>query len=184
MNADGSGAKPLTKLTASQMDCRSPAWSADGTKIAYYSERALDGSDTMSSNPYNIWVINADGSKDSPLTQLTAYAADSLYPQWSPDGTKLAFNSSRALDGSNAANGSEPYTQNVWVMKSDGTSALPITSQTNFSVIRATFVAVAALNIIELAGSLGGMTMVTIAGCNRFDMSQRLRIQFRLRKRD
>lgn len=78
MNADGSGAKPLTKVTSAQMDCRWPVWSPDGSKIAYYSQRALDGSDIISSDPYNIWVLSADGSNDVPITQLTAYAADSL----------------------------------------------------------------------------------------------------------
>jgi len=131
MNADGSGAKPLTKVTSAQMDCRWPVWSPDGSKIAYYSQRALDGSDIISSDPYNIWVLSADGSNDVPITQLTAYAADSLYPRWSPDGTKFAVTSSRALDGSDAANGSEPYTANVWVMNVDGSGAIPITTQIN-----------------------------------------------------
>lgn len=133
MNADGSGAKPLTQLTAAQSDCYSPAWSPDGSKIAYFSQRALDGSDTISSNPNNIWIMNADGSSDAPLTQLTALEADNRYPQWSAGGSMIAVVSSRALDGSNAANGpsSGPYTSNIWVLQADGSGALPITTQTN-----------------------------------------------------
>jgi Tol biopolymer transport system component len=131
MNADGSGSKPLTQVTAAQMDCHAPVWSPDGSKIAYFSQRALDGSDTMSSNPNNIWIMNSDGSNASPLTQMTAYAADSYYPLWSPKGTQLAVFSSRALDGSNAANGSEPYTWNIWILQADGSGALPITQRTN-----------------------------------------------------
>ena len=74
----------------------------------------------MSSNPHNIWIVSADGSRDLPLTQLTACNADNDDPQWSPDSTELVFYSSGALDGFNAANGSEPYTRNIWVARADG----------------------------------------------------------------
>jgi Tol biopolymer transport system component len=131
MNAEGTGATPLTSLTTPFMDCYAPVWSPDGKKVAYFSARALDGSDTLSSNPRNIWVMNADGSNGAPVTRLTAFAADSSYPRWSPDNTMLAFSSSRALDGSDAANGAEPYTKNIWVVKIDGTGAVPITNKTN-----------------------------------------------------
>lgn len=129
MNADGSGNTPLTKLT--QTNCFSTVWSPDGSEVAYFSSRALDGSDNDTST-YNIWVINADGSNDHPVTQLTAQYVFSENPQWSPDGTQIAFDSQRALDGSDNGNGSMPYyTPNIWVVNPDGSGALALTTQTS-----------------------------------------------------
>jgi Tol biopolymer transport system component len=127
-NADGSGATPVTQLTV-YAPCYGAVWSPDGTKIAYFSWRGLDGSNTNAGDEngtHNIWVVNADGSNDMPVTQLTAPGADSLYPVWSPDSTKLAFESGRALDGSNAGPG-EYATQNVWVVNVDGSGATAVT---------------------------------------------------------
>jgi Tol biopolymer transport system component len=125
MNADGSGVKPLTQLTASQSDSDEPVWSPDGSKIAFTSSRALDGSNSAN-NAGNVWVMNADGSGAKPLTQLTASGVINFEPVWSRDGTKIAFASSRALDGSNASNGS----LNIWVMNADGSGAKPLTQLT------------------------------------------------------
>lgn len=129
MNADGSGATPLTRLT--QTNCFLPVWSPDGSKIAYFSRRAVDGSDNDTAT-YNIWVINADGSNDHPVTQSTAQYVISENPQWSPNGTQIAFDSQRALDGSDSGNGTLPYyTPNIWVVNPDGSGALSLTSQTS-----------------------------------------------------
>jgi Tol biopolymer transport system component len=130
VDADGSGITPLTKLTAANASSFLPVWSPDGRKVAFNSQRALDGSDAANTNAINnIWVINADGSGASALTTLTALGAGSFAPAWSPDGSKIVFKSSRALDGSDAANpGSNT---NVWVMNADGSGApVPVTKLT------------------------------------------------------
>ena len=62
---------------------RQPAWSPDGTKIAFTSNR--DGN-------YEIYTMNADGTGQTSLTNNAAYDFD---PAWSPDGTKIAFTSDR-----------------------------------------------------------------------------------------
>jgi Tol biopolymer transport system component len=132
MNADGASPVPLTRLTASigSFVDASPAWSPDGSKIAFASARALDGSDASNTNSAaNIWVMNADGSSPTPLTRLTAASADSLNPVWSPDGSKIAYLSARALDGSDAVN-MPNGTQNIWVMNADGSSPAPLTRLT------------------------------------------------------
>jgi Tol biopolymer transport system component len=122
MDADGSGVTPLTKLTADAASSFSPAWSPDGRKITFSSERALDGSDAANtSSTSNIWVMNADGSGASALTKLTANGADSFTPTWSPDGSKIVFKSSGALNGSDAANPNG--NTNVWVINGDGSGA-------------------------------------------------------------
>ena len=69
VNADGSG---LTRLTSDSADDFSPAWSPDGSRIAFASDR--DG------NP-DVYVINTDGSG---ITRLTNNLASDLHPSWSP----------------------------------------------------------------------------------------------------
>jgi Tol biopolymer transport system component len=129
VNADGSNPIPLTKLTALNADVLGQAWSPDGSKIAFQSARALDGSDAaIPTVNENIWVMNADGSRQTPLTQLTATNASSTEPVWSKDGTKILFISSRMLDGSNAADPN--VTRNIWLMNSDGSSPAPLTKLT------------------------------------------------------
>ncbi|MES2634281.1 MAG: hypothetical protein V4669_15020 [Pseudomonadota bacterium] len=58
-----------------------PAWSPDGSQIAFASNR--DGSD------FKLWVMNADGTNARPLTPPGAYA--DVFPTWSPDGALIAF---------------------------------------------------------------------------------------------
>lgn len=77
MNTDGSGPTNLTSGSAAQD--YDPAWSPDGTKLAFNSTR--DGN-------YDIYWMNADGS--SP-TRLTYSLHQDVQPEWAPDGSKLLF---------------------------------------------------------------------------------------------
>ena len=123
VNSDGSGARPLTKLQfASSLNL---AWSRDGSKIVFVSDRALDGSDASNrqKSAQNIWVMNSDGSGAMPLTQLILAVGMTQNPVWSPTGTRIAFSSMRALDGSDDAG----TNRNIWVINADGTGAKPLT---------------------------------------------------------
>jgi WD40-like Beta Propeller Repeat len=80
INPDGSG---LTMLTSTLSNNENPAWSADGSKIVFMSDR--DGN-------FEIYSMNADGSGQTRLTNNTS--ADE-FPGWSPDGTKIVFTSNR-----------------------------------------------------------------------------------------
>jgi Tol biopolymer transport system component len=60
-----------------------PAWSPDGARIAFVSDRE-DNSE--------IYVVNTDGSGQTNLTRNTAYDNN---PVWSPDGARIAFASHR-----------------------------------------------------------------------------------------
>lgn len=76
IGVDGSG---KTKLTNNAGTNSYPAWSPDGTKIAF-------------STPYqtgnDIAVMNADGSNPHLLTQDSGL---NYFPAWSPDGTRIVF---------------------------------------------------------------------------------------------
>jgi TolB protein len=84
MAADGSGIRQLTDEPG--VDDAWPAWSPDGTKIAF-TRRRRDSGGLRLTGPDDIYVINADGSG---LRQLANDAAD---PAWSPDGSRIAFSS-------------------------------------------------------------------------------------------
>jgi hypothetical protein len=88
-----------------------PAWSADGTKMAF--------ARGVSDSNYEIFTMNADGSG---LRRLTNNATSDLYTAWSPDGTKIAFARFRA--GASSADGH----WDVWVMDSDGSGQMRLTS--------------------------------------------------------
>lgn len=84
MNADGTGQTNLTGDMPSAGYRAEPAWSADGTRIAF-SERTNGLLGTMAS----IWIMNADGSgKHAVIHESTGFDAA---PTWSPDGTRLAI---------------------------------------------------------------------------------------------
>ena len=126
MNADGTGVKPLTKLTQSLLvdDIFSP----DGSKIAYLSSRALDGSDTANTaGVQNLWVMNADGSGSTPVTKLTGAGAQTTSFAWSPDGTQFITLANRALDGGDGPDADN--TENLWVLAADGSTATLVTPQ-------------------------------------------------------
>jgi Tol biopolymer transport system component len=130
--ADGAGLSPLTQLTASGVSQAYPAWSPDGTKIAFMAQRALDASDAASpTNAMNLWTINADGSSATPLTRFTTNDL-MFYPVWSPDGSKLAFGSARALDGSDAFNVN--FADNIWTINANGTGAFAVTRLTTTGI--------------------------------------------------
>ena len=74
---------PLTTLTATTAQSQNAVWSPDGSKLAFESTGALDGSDSAG-HASNIWIVNADGSDARPLTKNTAIGADSVQPNWQP----------------------------------------------------------------------------------------------------
>jgi Tol biopolymer transport system component len=124
MNADGSSPKPLTQLTTTGADCDFPVWSPDGTKIAFQSQRNLNGTDSAGS-AINVWVMSANGTSPTALTQLTAAGVQCQKPIWSPDGSKLAYTGTRAINHSDATG-----SINIWTINPNGTSDQPVTSYT------------------------------------------------------
>ena len=78
--AAGSSAGGAARFIASTRFEESPAYSPDGKRIAFSSNRG---------GRREIWVAEADGSNAIALTNFTAGVAGS--PHWSPDGQNVVF---------------------------------------------------------------------------------------------
>ena len=96
MSANGSNQTNLTNNPAGDTQA---TWSPDSQRIAF----ARDG---------DIYVMNSDGSNQSSLTN----GQGGYYPDWSPDGTKIAFTTSR--DGN----------AEIYAMNADGSNQTRLTN--------------------------------------------------------
>jgi hypothetical protein len=92
IDADGTNGHVLTSVEGDF----SPAWSPDGSKIAFDRNQG----DQFAGD---IYVINADRSG---LKRLTADGSDDSDPAWSPNGSKIAFGRNGAIYVMNASDGS------------------------------------------------------------------------------
>jgi len=92
-------------VTGNSQEERAPAWSPDGTRIAYMCRNP-------GNNIFEVCVMNADGTGQ---TQLTNNAVLDATPTYSPDGEKIVF-----------ANGPTAQAQ-LWLMKAnDGTDQIQL----------------------------------------------------------
>jgi Tol biopolymer transport system component len=93
----------LAQLTSNSRTDDQPAWSPDGTRIAFRSDRTDD---------VELFVMDADGGN---VQQLTNSPGEDWTPTWSPDGSLLAFASNR--------NGN----WDIFVTRPDGTELRQVT---------------------------------------------------------
>ncbi len=75
-------------------------------RIVFASDRDGDGG-------FQIYVMDTDGSNQ---IRLTNNSADNKHPDWSPDGSRIAFRSELNWD------------EEIWVMDADGSNQIPLTN--------------------------------------------------------
>ncbi len=84
LNADGSGVLNLTGSESAATSDGDPAWSPDGARIAFVSNRD-------STQATELYVMNADGSGQRRVTFDAGPDRASSAPSWAPDSHRLAF---------------------------------------------------------------------------------------------
>ena len=118
MNADGTN---VVKLTNSPHFEKAPHWSPDGMRIAFTRsklDRARGPQPPLGWTPpksTEIYVINADGSGETPLTDGPGLKG---LTSWSPDGKLMLFNVAQQDTESGFQN---DETFEIYVMNADGT---------------------------------------------------------------
>lgn len=104
-----SGSSVPEPLTDNSFDDLSPAWSPDGTWIAFATDRDQPGY-------HEIYLMDSDGGQ---LTRLThQLEGHDFGPAWSPDGSRIAYTSEDRDD----------HVWDIWVMDADGSNPEPFTN--------------------------------------------------------
>jgi dipeptidyl aminopeptidase/acylaminoacyl peptidase len=80
------GARPR-QLTSGDFDVLNPAWSPDGSRIAFAADR---GNDATIRPRLQIWWVGVDARRPR-VRELVSLAGDADRPAFSPDGRQLAF---------------------------------------------------------------------------------------------
>jgi dipeptidyl aminopeptidase/acylaminoacyl peptidase len=104
--ADGAGVRRITNLPGFEYQ---PDWTADGTKLVLRV-------DDQSGRSGGVWSVNADGSDPVDLVKKSGVPGGA--PDWSPDGTKIAFVGKRL---------GERF--GIYVMNADGSDPIRLTSK-------------------------------------------------------
>ncbi len=120
VNADGSG---LANVTNSPAWDGYPSWSPDSQRLAFETDRD-DGPVVLDILPQNlgreIYAVDVDGTD---LARLSNDPGDDGRPVWSPDGTRIAFQSTR--DGN----------PEIYVMNANGTGQVRLTNHPDPDVL-------------------------------------------------
>ncbi|HZE94008.1 MAG TPA: Ig-like domain-containing protein [Gemmatimonadales bacterium] len=110
--AERSNLAQLSKLTSDTSSASDPAFSPDGSRIAYVSQR--DGN-------AEIYVMNADGTG---AARVTNDPQPDGRPAFTPDGQAIVFHSSRAAPPAPPAPAGK---QQIWAVNLDGTGLTQLT---------------------------------------------------------
>ncbi|HET7758831.1 MAG TPA: hypothetical protein VFK62_02830, partial [Gaiellaceae bacterium] len=118
---DGRG-KHLAPLLSNGLDL-SPAWSPDGSRIAF---SRLASADTPLRQA-TLYVADADGSN---VRQLGSAPLHGVSPAWSPDGARLAFVSFDDASDPPCPLASCPPNGELYVVGADGSGLMRLTRST------------------------------------------------------
>lgn len=87
-----------------------PAWSPDGSKIAYVHGYGPPTNPFAGGGVPNIWTMDPNGANKTNLTNTPDISA--VRPAWSPDGARIAYV------------GAVDTNRDIWVMNSNGTGQM------------------------------------------------------------
>ena len=83
--------KEATQITSGDFDDSQPAWSPDGTRLAFTSNRTENPDGNYNTD---IWVVSASNTdKGAELLKITDNPGPDASPGWSPDGKWIAHTS-------------------------------------------------------------------------------------------
>ena len=86
------GTSKLTQLTTGNFGESAPAWSPDGTQMAFFSNRSPEADRTEETSLYVVDLPTRPGQRPAAPRKLASFTTDEdSYPLWSPDGQSLAF---------------------------------------------------------------------------------------------
>src|SRR5262249_15135217 len=83
----------LRRLTSDAYADLMPAWSPDGKRIAFATDRFTSNLQTLAIGDYRLALIDPDSGEVQGLRAFTA--GKNINPQWTPDGRALIFISDR-----------------------------------------------------------------------------------------
>ena len=120
--SDPSDVHRLTYLTGALGGAHFANWSPDGRKVVFNS--FWGGVPKR-----DIYVIDVDGTGLTKLTQDPdpLVPIDDIRPDWSPDGSRIAFQSNRSVI-EDPVTGSKSRNHDIFLMNPDGTGVVQLTS--------------------------------------------------------